>query len=44
MAGLRDRIVHDYFGVNADVVWTVLGRELPALLPQLEALLETNEE
>jgi uncharacterized protein with HEPN domain len=40
MAGLHDRIVHDYFGVNADVVWTVASQELPALLAQVRAILE----
>jgi len=43
MAGLRDKIVHDYFGINYDIVWTVARQELPALLPQIEALLETEE-
>jgi uncharacterized protein with HEPN domain len=43
MAGLRDRIVHDYFGINSEVVWTVVSRELPPLLPQVAALLEETE-
>jgi uncharacterized protein with HEPN domain len=30
--------------VNTDVVWTVVSRELSALLPQVEALLEKDEE
>jgi len=38
MAGIRDKIVHEYFGINYDVVWTVAQEELPSLLSQIEAI------
>jgi uncharacterized protein with HEPN domain len=31
MAGLRDRIVHDYFGISLDIVWDVVENHLPTL-------------
>lgn len=31
MAGLRDRLIHGYFGVNLDIVWQIVSEELPAL-------------
>jgi len=40
MAGLRDRIVHDYFGIDYEVVWDVIENDLPALLPVIEAILQ----
>ena len=43
MAGTRDRIVHEYFGINYDIVWTVAIDELPALLDQIDAIRATLE-
>jgi len=40
MAGMRDKIVHDYFGVNYEIVWTVARDQLPTLLLQITSLLE----
>jgi uncharacterized protein with HEPN domain len=40
MAGLRDKLIHDYFGVNIDIVWQIVRDELPPLAVQLTAVLE----
>ena len=29
MAGLRDIIVHQYFGIKLDVIWKVIQKDLP---------------
>jgi uncharacterized protein with HEPN domain len=39
MAGTRDRLIHDYFGVNFDVVWQIVTEELPNIAIQVELLL-----
>lgn len=39
MYGMRNRIVHDYFEVDIEVVWQTVQRDLPVLRQQIEALL-----
>lgn len=36
--GLRNRIIHDYEGVNLILVWDVIQEDLPVLHQQLEQL------
>lgn len=31
MAGMRDRVIHDYFRVDLEVVWDVVAHDLPPL-------------
>ena len=40
IAGLRDRVVHHYFGVSLDIVWDVVVNHLPALRAGIEKLRE----
>lgn len=39
IAGMRDKLVHYYFGVDWDVVWDTMVNELPTLKGQIEAVL-----
>ena len=36
--GLRNRIVHDYEGVNLLLIWEIIRDDLPTLLEQLQRL------
>src|SRR5262249_31721580 len=38
-AGVRDKLIHDYFGVNFDVVWQIVREELPSLAVQVAGAL-----
>jgi uncharacterized protein with HEPN domain len=39
IAGMRDKLIHYYFGVDWEVVWDVVKNKLPALKRQIEALI-----
>lgn len=38
LAGVRDRLIHHYFGVNYDIVWAVVSKELPQLTAKIEGI------
>ncbi|MEJ2703669.1 MAG: DUF86 domain-containing protein [Sedimentisphaerales bacterium] len=42
LAGVRDKLIHHYFGVNIDVVWGIAIEELPVLLSSLEQILKEH--
>ncbi len=39
MVSMRNRLIHAYFEVDLDVLWTTVTEDLPALLPALDAAL-----
>ena len=40
IAGMRDKVSHDYFGVNLEIVWGVVQKELPKLRAAIATLLD----
>jgi uncharacterized protein with HEPN domain len=39
IAGMRDKLIHYYFGVDWEVVWDVVKNKLPSLRTQIEGLI-----
>ena len=42
MAGMRDHLIHEYFGVDYDIVWDVVTNEVPLLARHIERILENE--
>ena len=38
IAGFRDIAVHDYFGIDEDILWDIIQNEIPFLLEQLNQI------
>ena len=43
VAGMRDKIIHYYFGVNWDIVWSVIKEEIPKLKRKIEVIIKEIE-
>jgi len=39
MAGMRDKVIHFYFGVDREAVWLVVKERIPGLKPLIEQIL-----
>jgi len=43
IGGVRDKLIHDYFGVNLDIIWDIITVELPVLKSQIEDILQKEQ-
>jgi uncharacterized protein with HEPN domain len=40
---MRDRLIHDYIGVNYAIVWDVIKNKIPEMEKQISSFLENNK-
>lgn len=39
ISGMRDKLIHDYFGVNVEVIWETAKKDLPDLKNKLQNII-----
>jgi uncharacterized protein with HEPN domain len=40
LAGIRDKLIHSYFGVNLEVVWLSVNEGIPEAKPEIKKILD----
>ncbi len=43
IAGMRDKLIHDYIDVDLDTVWETATKDIPDLLPDIESIIKEME-
>jgi uncharacterized protein with HEPN domain len=41
--GFRNRIIHDYFGIDYEIVWTIIESYLDELVDWLDTIIDKNK-
>jgi uncharacterized protein with HEPN domain len=42
MAGTRDKLIHDYLGVDYELVWDIVQNKIPALQSAMAGIIENE--
>lgn len=42
IAGMRDKLIHGYFGVDLDAVWKTVKNDIPYLKSEIKKVVEEN--
>ncbi len=42
IAGMRDKLIHHYFGIDLEVIWKTVTEDLPSLAPLIEQVIRSE--
>lgn len=42
ISGLRDKLIHGYFGIDLELVWEIVKKDLPPFKEQIKKILKTS--
>ncbi|MGH9463294.1 MAG: HepT-like ribonuclease domain-containing protein [Vicinamibacteria bacterium] len=40
---MRSILIHEYFGIDYEILWHTVQADLPALVPSLQSILEQDD-
>ena len=43
ISGMRDKLIHDYFGINSKIVWKTVNEDLPILIKLIMKILKEEQ-
>jgi uncharacterized protein with HEPN domain len=43
MTGMRDKLIHDYFGVSLEVVWRTVKEDLPSMIGEVREMIRNHK-
>lgn len=43
IAGMRNRVIHEYFDIDLDILWDTLRNDIPPLIQQLECIVPPED-
>ncbi len=43
IAGMRDRLIHNYFGIDYDIVWDVVINKIPPLHQEIKKIIDKEK-